>query len=93
MGALEKWAPGQIEQKKVEANSELGHAINSMLKRWDKLTLFLRKPGAPLDNRACEQILRRAVRHRRNGLPPFGRSLHSLTEGPQCSSTNQEILL
>jgi transposase len=68
MDALEKWAREQIEQKKVEPNSDLGKAISSMRKRWDKLTLFLREPGAPLDNNACEQILKRAVRHRRNSL-------------------------
>jgi transposase len=68
MEALEKWAREQIEQKKVEPNSELGKAIKYMLKRWDKLTLFLREPGAPLDNNACEQIIKRAVRHRRNSL-------------------------
>ena len=68
MEALEKWAREQIEQKKVEPNSDLGQAIKYMLKRWEKLTLFLRAPGAPLDNNACEQILKRAVRHRRNSL-------------------------
>lgn len=68
MDALEKWAREQIEQKKVEPNSELGQAIRYMLKRWDKLTLFLREPGAPLDNNCCEQILKRAIRHRRNSL-------------------------
>jgi transposase len=68
MDALEKWAREQIEQKKVEPNSGLGQAIRYMLKRWDKLTLFLREPGVPLDNNACEQILKRAVRHRRNSL-------------------------
>lgn len=68
MEALENWAREQIEQKKVEPNSELGKAISYMRKRWDKLTLFLREPGAPIDNNACEQILKRAVRHRRNSL-------------------------
>jgi hypothetical protein len=68
MDTLEKWTREQIEQKKVEPNSELGKAISYMRKRWDKLTLFLREPGAPLDNNACEQILKRAVRHRRNSL-------------------------
>jgi transposase len=68
MEALEKWAREQIDQKKIEPNSDLGQAIGYMLKRWEKLTLFLREPGAPLDNNACEQILKRAVRHRRNSL-------------------------
>jgi len=53
MEGLEKWAREQIEQKKVEPNSGLGQAINYMLKRWEKLTLFLRKAGVPLDNNIC----------------------------------------
>ncbi len=39
-----------------------------MLKHWDKLTLFLRKPGAPLDNNLCERILKRAILHRKNAM-------------------------
>ena len=68
MEALQKWAQEQIDQKKIEPNSGLGQAIKYMLKRWDKLTLFLREAGAPIDNNACEQILKRAVHHRRNSL-------------------------
>jgi transposase len=68
MDDLEKWAREQIDQKKIEPNSGLGQAINYMRKRWDKLTLFLREAGAPIDNNACERILKQAVRHRRNSL-------------------------
>jgi hypothetical protein len=68
MDALEKWAREQIDQKKTEPNSGLGQAIKYMRKRWDKLTLFLREAGAPIDNNACEQLLKRAVHHRRNSL-------------------------
>jgi hypothetical protein len=32
------------------------------------LTLFLRVPAAPLDNNICEQILKRAILHRKNSL-------------------------
>ncbi len=39
-----------------------------MLNRWDKLTLFLRKPGAPLDNNICERALKKAILHRKNAL-------------------------
>jgi hypothetical protein len=39
-----------------------------MLKRWDKLTLFLRAPGAPLDNNICERALKKAILHRKNAL-------------------------
>jgi|SRR3990172_3600998 len=68
MDALKQWAQEQIDQKKVEPNSGLGQAINYMLKRWEKLTLFLRQPGAPLDNNVCEQILKRAIVHRKNSM-------------------------
>ena len=44
-----------------------------MLKHWAKLTLFLRVPGAPLDNNVCERALKKAILHRKNAL--FYRSL------------------
>lgn len=68
MSALERWLIEQIEEKKVEPNSSLGEAISYMHKRWDKLTLFLRKPGAPLDNNICERALKKAILHRKNAL-------------------------
>jgi transposase len=68
MDGLAQWAREQIEQKKVEPNSGLGEAISYMLKRWDKLTLFLRQAGAPLDNNSAEQILKRAILHRKNSM-------------------------
>ncbi len=39
-----------------------------MQNRWQPLTLFLRVPGAPLDNNLCEQVLKRAILHRKNSL-------------------------
>ena len=39
-----------------------------MLKHWAKLTLFLRVPGAPLDNNICERALKKAILHRKNAL-------------------------
>jgi hypothetical protein len=68
MDELERWAREQFEQKKVEPNSGLGQAITYMLKRWEKLTLFLRIPGAPLDNNAVEQLLKRGILHRKNSM-------------------------
>jgi hypothetical protein len=68
MEQLQQWLNEQFEQKKVEPNSGLGQAITYMLKHWTKLTLFLRHPGAPLDNNICEQALKKAIRHRRNSL-------------------------
>jgi len=32
------------------------------------LTLFLREPGAPLDNNLCDRALKKAILHRKNSL-------------------------
>jgi transposase len=66
MDELKAWLTEQIDQRKVEPNSSLGEAISYMLKHWDKLTLFLRQPGAPLDNNVCERALKKAILHRKN---------------------------
>ena len=68
MQELKAWMDEQFDQKKVEPNSELGKAMQYMIKHWDGLTLFLRKAGAPLDNNLCEQILKRAIMHRKNSM-------------------------
>jgi transposase len=68
MADLKQWMESELKDKRVEPNSGLGKAYNYMLKRWDKLTLFLRKAGVPLDNNVCEQALKMAIRHRRNSL-------------------------
>jgi len=66
MAELKIWMADQIEQKKVEPNSGLGEAIGYMLRHWEELTLFLRQPGAPLDNNICEQALKKVILHRKN---------------------------
>jgi hypothetical protein len=63
---LKAWLTAQIEQRNVEPNSGLGEAIGYMRRHWDKLTLFLHQPGAPLDNNVCEQALKKAILHRKN---------------------------
>ena len=68
MDELHQWMKEQFEQKKVEPNSNLGQAMNYMLKRWETLTRFLSVPGAPLDNNAVERALKMAILHRRNSL-------------------------
>ncbi len=68
MKTLHAWMNEQLDQKKVEPNSSLGAALSYMLKRWAKLTLFLRRPGAPLDNNICERALKKAILHRKNAL-------------------------
>lgn len=68
METLQLWIQSQFDDKLVEPNSSLGKAFKYMLKHWQALTLFLRKPGAPLDNNLCERILKRAIRHRKNSM-------------------------
>ena len=68
MHDLKAWLQRQFDEKLVEPNSALGDAINYLLKRWDALTLFLRKAGAPLDNNLCEQALKTSA-------PQWGRKV------------------
>ncbi|MFL5336100.1 MAG: transposase, partial [Geminicoccaceae bacterium] len=53
MQDLHDWLTGQLAGKRAEPNSALGGAIGYMLRHWDRLTLFLRQAGAPLDNNVC----------------------------------------
>jgi hypothetical protein len=68
MQELHAWLTRQLEEKLAEPNSALGGAIRYMLRHWDKLTLFLRQAGAPLDNNICERALKKAILHRKNAL-------------------------
>ena len=71
MKDLEAWFKKQFAERKVEPNSGLGEAILYMQKYWDKLTLFLRQAGAPLDNNIVERTLK--ILHRKNALPGRGK--------------------
>lgn len=68
MDQLHIWLTAQFAEKKVEPNSGLGVAMRYLLKHWERLTLFLRQPGAPLDNNICERALKKAILHRKNSL-------------------------
>jgi hypothetical protein len=68
MADLKNWLDAQFAEKQVEPNSGLGHAIMYLLNHWNELTLFLRQPGAPLDNNACERALKKAILNRKNAL-------------------------
>jgi transposase len=68
MDALQAWFLAQFAEKKVEPNSGLGEAIGYCLKRWTRLTLFLREPGAPLDSNLVERALKKCILHRKNSL-------------------------
>lgn len=68
MERLHAWLKRQFDERLVEPNSALGAAIDYLRKHWDKLTLFLRVAGAPLDNNICERALKKAILHRKNSL-------------------------
>jgi transposase len=68
MQELHLWLKRQFDDRHVEPNSALGGAIRYLLKHWEKLTLFLRRSGAPLDNNICERALKKAILHRKNAL-------------------------
>ena len=68
MDDLRAWMTEQFEHKKVEPNSILGKAIKYLQNHWDKLTVFLRVAGAPLDNNMVERALKKVVLHRKNSL-------------------------
>lgn len=68
MEDLHEWMEAQFAEHKTEPNSGLGKAISYLLNHWPKLTLFLKQPGAPIDNNLVERALKRAILNRKNAL-------------------------
>jgi hypothetical protein len=68
MKDLHEWMEAQLTEHKTEPNSGLGKAISYLLNHWPKLTLFLRQPGAPIDNNVVERALKKAILNRKNAL-------------------------
>ena len=68
MEELAQWMKQKVEAREVEPNSGLGEAIAYLQKHWEKLTLFLREPDAPLDNNLCERAPKKVILHRKNAL-------------------------
>lgn len=79
MEELNDWLEQQKASLDNEPNSGFGRACDYMLKRWEQMTLFLREPGAPLDNTPCERLLKTAILHRKNSL--FYRTLNGAKTG------------
>jgi hypothetical protein len=84
MEELHVWLARQFDQRRVEPNSALGKAMSYLLRHWEKLTLFLRVAGAPLDNNICERALKKAIRQRRNSL--FYKTQHGAHVGDMFMS-------
>lgn len=68
MRELKEWMEEKFPNKETEPNSALGYAIRYALKRWKRLTAFLRIAGAPLDNNICERALKKSILCRKNSL-------------------------
>jgi transposase len=54
--------------KRVEPNSDLGGAYKYFLNHFEELSAFCNYQDAPICNNACERLLKRAIRHRKNSL-------------------------
>ncbi|CBL43781.1 transposase [gamma proteobacterium HdN1] len=65
---LKAWMEMQFREHREEPNSDLGQAMNYMLKRWERFTRFLTRPGVPLDNNFVERALKRLIFQRKNSL-------------------------
>ncbi len=68
MDELKDWLDTQRDDRLVEPNSSLGHAIVYMQNHWETLTRFLQIEGAPLDNNLVERALKLFIRQRNNSL-------------------------
>jgi hypothetical protein len=66
--ALRIWLNNKLLFHDVEPNGGFGEAIQYLLRHWDALTRFLHYPGVPLDNSLCEQMIKVAIRYRKNSL-------------------------
>jgi len=79
MQKLYHWMEAQLAEHKTEPNSGLGKAISYLLNHWQKLTLFLRQAGSPIENNIVERALKKAILNRRNAL--FYRTLKGAAVG------------
>ena len=86
MEELKKWLNKQLEENLCEPNSSLGKAIRYMQRHWEGLTLFLREAGAPLDNNICEQMIKIAIRLRKNSL------IHKTCHGAHIASILMSLI-
>lgn len=91
MKELKEWMEEQFSARKVEPNSSLGKALFYWLKHWDRLTLWLREVGAPLDNNESERALKQFILMRKNSL--FFKTEHGAAVGDILASLIQTCRL
>jgi transposase len=91
MAGLKQWMETQLAGHSVEPNSSLGKALRYWLRYWDLLTVWLRVPGTPLDNNACERALKQFILMRKNSL--FFKTEHGAAIGDILASLIQTCRL
>jgi hypothetical protein len=91
MKELKAWIEEQFAQRLVEPNSSLGRALRYWLNHWEKLTLWLREAGAPIDNNEAERTLKQFILMRKNSL--FFKTEHGATVGDMLASLIQTCRL
>ena len=68
MQELLAWCHEQLDTDTVEHNSNLGKAMQYIIRHFEGLTAFCRVVGAPIDNNEIERLIKVIVRHRKNSL-------------------------
>jgi len=91
MKELKEWIEKQFSERLVEPNSSLGKALQYWRNHWEELTLWLREPGAPLDNNIAEQSLKQFILMRKNSL--FFKTEHGAAVGDILASLIQTCRL
>jgi hypothetical protein len=91
MAELKAWIERQFAERLVEPNSSLGKALQYWRNHWEKLTVWLREPGAPLDNNEAERALKQFILMRKNSL--FFKTEHGAAVGDILASLIQTCRL
>jgi hypothetical protein len=91
MEELKEWIDKQFANRLVEPNSNIGQALRYWLNHWERLTVWLRLPGAPLDNNECERTLKQFILMRKNSL--FFKTEHGAAVGDILASLIQTCRL
>jgi hypothetical protein len=91
MKDLKEWIDKQTASRLVEPNSSLGQALRYWLNHWERLTVWLRLPGAPLDNNEAERTLKQFILMRKNSL--FFKNEHGAAVGDILASLIQTCRL
>jgi hypothetical protein len=91
MKELKEWIDKQFASRLVEPNSNLGQALRYWLNHWERLTVWLRLPGALLDNNEAERTLKQFILMRKNSL--FFKNEHGAAVGDILASLIQTCRL